>query len=200
MLDIKKIREDFDGVMRNVKVTKLKYTDANDKLCILGIFLDASENVRIFRDEVTTKEDYEKARINGIIFTHIAQALAQGYMNLYYVDINTEEFIEYRTDENGGLSESRRGWHFFEECQDMAEERVYGEDLDSVLKALDRKTLEAALENGKSFKMTFREYIDDETKYVSMDISRMQDDDRFIVIAVSDIDELVKKLNHIIKN
>ena len=185
-------REDFDGVMRNVKVTKLKYTDASDKLCILGIFLDASENVRIFRDEVTTKEDYEKARINGIIFTHIAQALAQGYKNLYYVDINTEEFIEYRTDENGGLSESRRGWHFFEECQDMAEERVYGEDLDSVLKALDRKTLEAALEDGKSFKMTFREDIDEETKYVSMNISRMKDDDRFIIMSITDVDEQMK--------
>ncbi len=185
-------REDFDGVMRNVKVTKLKYTDANDKLCILGIFLDASENVRIFRDEVTTKEDYEKARINGIIFTHIAQALAQGYKNLYYVDINTEEFIEYRTDENGGLSETRRGWHFFEKCQDMAEERVYGEDLDSVLKALDRKTLEAALEDGKSFKMTFREDIDEETKYVSMNISRMKDDDRFIILSITDVDEQMK--------
>ena len=185
-------REDFDGVMRNAKVTKLKYTDANDKLCILGIFLDASENVRIFRDEVTTKEDYEKARINGIIFTHIAQALAQGYMNLYYVDINTEEFIEYRTDENGGLSECRRGWHFFEECQDMAEEKVYGEDLDSVLKALDRKTLEAVLEDGKSFKMTFREDIDEETKYVSMNISRMKDDDRFIILSITDVDEQMK--------
>ena len=185
-------REDANGIVRNVKVTKLKYTDTNGKLCIMGIFIDASDNLRIFRNEVTTKEDYEKARVNGIIFTHIAQALAQGYKNLYYVDINTEEFIEYRTDENGGLSESRRGWHFFEECQDMAEERVYGEDLDSVLKALDRKTLEAALENGKSFKMTFREYIDDETKYVSMDISRMQDDDRFIILSITDVDEQMR--------
>ena len=185
-------RPDFNGVMTNVKVTKLKYTDSNGKLCLMGIFLDASDNVRIFRDEVSTKDDYEKIRSNGIIFGHIAQALAHGYKNLYYVDINTEEFIEYHTDENGGLTESRRGWHFFEECQDMAEERVYGEDLDSVLKALDRKTLEATLEDGKSFKMTFREDIDEETKYVSMNISRMKDDDRFIILSITDVDEQMK--------
>ena len=186
-------RADFSGTVRNAKVTKLKYTDSNGKLCLMGIYVDASENVRIFRDEVKTKEDYEKVRSNGIIFAHIAQALAHGYKNLYYVDINTEEFIEYRTDENGDLSEARRGWHFFEECQDMTEEVVYAEDLDDVLRALDRKNLEAALENGKSFKMTFREYVDGEPKYVSMDISRMKDDDRFIILSKTDVDEQMKQ-------
>ena len=185
-------RPDFNGVMTNVKVTKLKYTDSNGRLCLLGIFVDASDNVRVFRNEVSTKEDYEKIRSNGIIFGHIAQALAHGYNNLYYVDINTEEFIEYRTDESGNLSEARRGWHFFEECQDMTEERVYEEDADNVLKALDRKTLEKALEDGKPFKMTFREYVDDEVKYVSMDVTRMQDDDRFFILTITDVDEQMK--------
>ena len=185
-------RPDFNGVITNVKVTKLKYTDTNGKLCLLGIFVDASENVNIFRDEVSTKEDYEKVRSNGIIFTHIAKALAHGYKNLYYVNINTEEFIEYRTDKSGVLSEARRGWHFFEECQDIVEERVYAEDIDNVIKALDRKTLEAALADVRSFKMTFRVYTDEDPKYVSLDVSRMQDDDRFIIMSITDVDEQMK--------
>ena len=78
----------------------------------------------VFRDNVTTTEDYEKARNNSLIFTHIANALAHGYLNLYYVDINTEEFIEYITNNDGVLSESRRGWHFFEECQDISSKSV----------------------------------------------------------------------------
>ncbi len=185
-------RKDAKGVLRNVKVTKLKYTDTNGRICLLGIFLDAAENMRIFRDEVSTKEDYEKARSNGIIFAHIAQALAHGYRNLYYVDINTEEFIEYRTDENGGLSEARRGWHFFEECQDIIEEKVYAEDAETVSESLERKKLEAVLESGKPFKMTFRIVIDQEPKYVSMDISRMQDDDRYLIFSITDVDEQMK--------
>jgi hypothetical protein len=141
--------------MKNIKVTKLKYTDTNGKLCLLGIFVDTSENMSVFRDKVTTTEDYEKARSNSLIFAHIANALAHGYLNLYYVDIYTEEFIEYKTNNDGALSESRRGWHFFEECQDIVNEKVYEEDIDSVLEAVDRKTLEKALKNNKSFKRIF---------------------------------------------
>lgn len=185
-------RKDANGVLRNVKVTKLKYTDTNGRICLLGIFLDAAENMRIFRDEVSTKEDYEKARSNGIIFAHIAQALAHGYRNLYYVDINTEEFIEYRTDENGSLSEARRGWHFFEECQDIIEEKVYAEDAETVSEALERKKLETVLESGKPFKITFRIVVDQEPKYVSMDISRMQDDNRYLIFSITDVDEQMK--------
>ena len=185
-------RNDVNGVMRNVKITKLKYKDSNGMACLLGVFVDASENMHVFRKGVETKEDYEKARSNGIIFTHIAQALAHGYKMLLYVDINTEEFIEYRTDENGGLSESRRGWHFFEECQDIAEEYVYSEDFESVSNALDRKTLEAALESGMPFKMTFRAYLEGDPKYVSLDISRMHDDDRFLIFTITDVDEQMK--------
>lgn len=182
-------RKDADGVMKNIKVTKLKYTDANGKLCLLGIYVDASENMSVFRDKVTTTEDYEKARSNSLIFAHIANALAHGYLNLYYVDINTEEFIEYITNNDGVLSESRRGWHFFEECQDIVNEKVYEEDIDSVLEAVDRKTLEKTLENNKSFKMTFRVYRDGEPKYVGLEISRMQDDDRFLIFGITDVDE-----------
>ena len=182
-------RKNSDGVMKNIKVTKLKYTDTNGKLCLLGIFVDASENMSVFRDNVTTTEDYEKARNNSLIFTHIANALAHGYLNLYYVDINTEEFIEYLTNNDGALSESRRGWHFFEECQDIVNEKVYEEDIDSVLEAVDRKTLEKTLENNKSVKMTFRAYRDGEPKYVGLEISRMQDDDRFLIFSITDVDE-----------
>ena len=182
-------RKNSDGVMKTIKVTKLKYTDANGKLCLLGIYVDASENMSVFRDKVTTTEDYEKARSNSLIFAHIANALAHGYLNLYYVDINTEEFIEYITNNDGVLSESRRGWHFFEECQDIVNEKVYEEDIDSVLEAVDRKTLEKTLENNKSVKMTFRAYRDGEPKYVGLEISRMQDDDRFLIFSISDVDE-----------
>ena len=40
---------DVDGIQKKVKATRLKYTDANGKLCVLGIFQDVSDSFRISR-------------------------------------------------------------------------------------------------------------------------------------------------------
>ena len=187
---------DASGNVRQSKTTKLKYTDANGRLCVLGTFLDVTDNIRISREKATSRENYEKARSTGYIFTHIAQTLAYGYMDLYYVDLNTEEFIEFRTDpEDGTLTEARRDWHFFEECQDVAERLVFSEDLEEVKKALERKTLVAALEQNNTFSMTFRYVRNGEPMYVSMSIFRMQDDARYIIIGIKDVDEAVRQQN-----
>ncbi len=186
--------EDLDGTPKQVKATKQKYTDANGRLCVLAIFQDVSDSLRISREKAYTKESYEKARSNGIIFTHIAQALAQGYKMLFYVDLNTEEFIEYRSDdEDGSLTEVRRGWHFFEAGEDAAEINVYPEDREEVVRAMDRKTLVAALDENPVFMITYRMVIGQEPAYVNMKVTRMQDDDRFIILSITDIDDQMKQ-------
>ena len=184
---------DAQGNQRKVRCTRLKYTDVNDRLCVLGIFQDVSDTVRISREKASTKESYEKARKTGIVFTHIAQALAHGYMSLYYIDIDAEEYVEYRTDDkDGSLYEARRGWHFFEECQDMVEKFVHPDDIDEVQSAMDRKTLVAALEQNNNFMMTFRILTENDSKYISVTVTRMHDDERFIILGMTDIDEQMK--------
>lgn len=187
---------DRDGEQRQIKTTKLKYTDANGRLCVLGMFQDASDSFRISRDNAKTKESYEKARNTGIIFTHIAQALAYGYIDLYYVDLNTEEFIEFRIDnETGVLTERRRGWHFFEACQDEIEEFVVPEDQEMISKAMDRKTLIAALDQNATFMATFKIIRGGVPVYASLRVKRMQDDDQYIIFGITDVDEQMKEHN-----
>lgn len=187
---------DSAGNQKQVKTTKLKYTDDNGRLCVLGMFQDISDSFRISRDSAKTKESYEKARNSGIIFTHMAQALAYGYLDLYYIDLNTEEFIEYRSDVNTGkLSELRRGWHFFEHCLDEIADLVYPEDQETVSKAMDRKTLVNALDQNENFMITFRLLRNNKPSYVSMRITRMQDDERYIILAISDVDEQMRERN-----
>ena len=127
-------------------------------------------------------------------FTHIAQALAQGYQSIFYVDLLTEEFIEYHSEaKDGRLTEVRRGYHFFEEGEDAAEINVYPEDREKVVRAMDRKTLVAALEQNPIFMITYRMITAKEPIYVSMKVTRMQDDDRFIILSITDIDEQFKQ-------
>ena len=188
--------KDASGSRRQIKTTKLKYTDESGKECLLGISQDVTDSVRITRGSVDSKESYEKALSTGIIYTHIAQTLANGYENLFYVDLNTEEFISYRTDdENGTLIENRRGFHFFEECLDIIEEHVSPEDQDAVKAAMDRRTLEDYLEQNHTFMMTFRLIGEKNPKYVSLKITRMRDDDRYIILALTDVSEQINEQN-----
>ena len=187
---------DVNGNRTQYKITKLKYTDNNNRLCVLGMLQDVTDTFRISRDSAGTKEGYEKARNSGIIFSSIAQALAHGYTDLYYVDLNTEEFMQYRTDdETGTLEEVCRGWHFFEEWQDESDEKVFAEDRDAVKKAMDRKTLVAELDRGNAFMMTYRINGENGPTYVSMKVTRLQEADNYIIIGITDVDEQMTEHN-----
>ena len=185
---------DANGNRHQLQTTKLKYTDASGRQCVLGICQDMTDMVRIRREIATSKEAYEKARRTGIIYTHIARTLARSYTDLYYVNLQTEEYIEYRTnDEHNALTEARRGWHFFEECQIEVNEFVYPDDRAKFSKALERKTLLAALEHNNTFMMQYRLISEHGPTYVTMKVSRMEDDDRFIIIGIADVDEEVRQ-------
>lgn len=185
---------DAAGNQRQFQTTKRKYTDTAGRLCILGMCRDMTDMVRIQRENATTKEAYEKARSTGVMLSHIAQAMASSYTNLYYIDLETENFIEYRTDnDRGELLEARRGMHFFETVKTDAAERVHSYDRDAVLKAMERQTLLDTLKRDNSYIMTYRLLRGNEPVYATMKVSRMMDDDRYIVIGVTNVDEQVKQ-------
>ena len=186
--------QDVNGNRHQVQTTKLKYTDASGRQCLLGICQDMTDMVRIRREIATSREAYEKARRTGIIYTHIAQTLARNYTDMYYVNLDTDEYIEYVTNgEHQALTETRRGWHFFEECQIEVNEFVHPDDRAEFARAMERKNLLAALENSNVFMMQYRLMTDHGPMYVRMKVSRMEDDRRFIIIAIADVDEEVKQ-------
>ena len=180
---------DAAGNPRQLQTTKLKYYDAAGRLCLLGICQDVTDMVRIQHESAMTREDYENLRGSGIMYTHIAQTLARDYVDMFYVNLDTEEFIEYR---RGGvskaLSEMRRGWHFFSDCRMELGERVWHEDREAFLQAMERRNLMKALEHRDTFVMTYRENGKAGPTYVSMKISLMEDDDHFIIAGITNVD------------
>ena len=128
------------------------------------------------------------------IYRNIAQALARGYTDLYYVNMDTDELIEYYTDDDRGvLTEVRRSQDFFEGCRRDVELFVHQDDRAAFVEAMDREFLAKALEKSNVFEMTYRRIKEGRSFYVQMRVSRVEENKPFIVIAVSDIDELMKK-------
>ena len=180
---------DAAGNGRHFQTTKLKYIDAGGRACILGMCQDITDMVRIQHENAMTKEAYENARSSGIMYTHIAQTLARDYMDMYYVNTDTEEFIEYRrSGESTSLSEMRRGWHFFSDCKAELAQSVDPDDRENFLAAMNRRTLMEALNRKNTFVMTYRKMGTNGPVYVSMKVSLMDDDEHFIIVGITDVD------------
>lgn len=185
---------DAAGCRKQFQTTKLKFIDSAGRQCLLGMCQDVTDAVSIRRENATTKEAYEKARDTSVIYTHLAHALARGYTELYYVNMETGAFIEYHTDDSFGvLTEARRGTDFFENCERDVKLFVHPDDQAAFVQAMNRSFLQEALERNRVYEMTYRWIKEGRPLYVQMRVSRMEDDKRFIVIAVSDIDELMRQ-------
>ena len=148
----------------------------------------------LLRENAQLKKECEKARENGIISTHIARALARGYTDLFYVNMETDELIEFHTDDKiGVLTEARRSADFFEGCKRDARPYVHPDDQELFIKTMNKDYLTKVLDKSKTYEFTYRRIKEGRTFYVRMRITRVEEDKRFIIIAVSDIDELMKR-------
>ena len=163
--------------------------DTKGRLCVLGMCQDITDLVNIQHEQALTKEAYESAVSTGLMYNHIAQTLAREYTELFYINKDTEEFTEYRKDkESGTLSELRRGWHFFSDCKSELSECVHPEDREAFLQTLNRKKLMKALSQKETVVMTYRRMVNSQSAYFNMKISRMENDDHYIIIVFMDVD------------
>jgi len=180
---------DANGNPRQLQTTKIKYKDVMGRACVLGMCQDVTDLVSIQHEQAMTKEAYESAVNTGLMYNHIAQTLARDYTEMFYVNTDTEEFTEYRKcEESGALEEVRRGWHFFSDCKVELSESVCPNDKEAFLAAMNRKRLMKALAHKDTFVMTYRRLVRGKPVYVSMKISRMENDEQFIIIGFMDVD------------
>ena len=184
---------DATGNQRQLQTTKLKYRDTSGRLCILGMCQDVTDMVSIQHEHAMTKEAYEQAVSTGLMYSNIAQTLARDYIDMYYINKDTEEYIEYQNGEGDmPLAEIRRGWHFFSDCKKELAEKVYPDDREAFLQAMNRKTLMKALDRKNTFVMTYRQNSENGPVYVNMKISTM-DDKSYIIMGITDVDAEMKE-------
>ena len=185
---------DPSGNPRQFQTTKLKYTDAFGRVCVLCMASETTDVTRIRREFASTKAEYEEVKANGLIYTHIAQALAYGYDELFYVFLDTEDYINYGIDDHGQLFEKRRGSGFFASCQVEVNTFVCEEDREMFKNAMVRETLLEQIDMKRAFEMTYRVPKEGEPFYVRMRATRAMGDNNKIIIGITDVDEEMKIL------
>ena len=136
-------------------------------------------------------KDDEKA---GMDYAHIAKALSADYVFLYYVNLETEEFVEYSPDpQREDLTMERHGGNFFAQSRKDALQHLHREDQEAFIGAFTRENVEHILDTQGTFTHTYRLLINGVPTYVSMKAVRMRDDRSHIIIGVSNVDAQMRE-------
>ena len=130
----------------------------------------------------------------GEIYANIAQALANDYFSLYYVNLETEDFIEYKSiaakDE---LSTERHGDDFFRRARLDALTHLYEEDVQAFLKVFTKENILKQIEETGTFTHVYRLVKFGIPYYVNMKAVRMTRSKKYLIIGVSNVDSQVKE-------
>ena len=132
----------------------------------------------------------------GASYAEIARALAADYYNIYVVDLETDQYIEYSSRVGGEeLSMERHGEDFFASSR-RDSHRIYAEDREIFYAAFSKENILRALDQQGVFTATYRLIDTGVPVYVNMKVTRMQRDGKRIIIGISIIDAQMKQKAH----
>ena len=170
----------FNGEPAYVRMKATRMADPADPHIVIGVNNVNAEMVR--RREMVT-------------YASIAEALAADYFSIYYVDTETDRFIEYSShEEYQQLGIETEGEDFFDLSRSNIPRAVHPDDVQMVLDVFQKEKILAQLHEDKTFTLTYRLMFEDVPTYVHMKATRMEDrNDPHIVIGVSNIDEQMRR-------
>ena len=125
----------------------------------------------------------------GITYAFIARSLAADYQNIYYVDLDTDRYIEYSAPVSGeDMVMERRGEHFFETMRLSVDKRIYEQDRERLLFDLSKKHIMEEIQRNGAFVTTSRMIDTGQPVNVRIKITRMPLGNH-IICGLSVIDE-----------
>ncbi len=129
-----------------------------------------------------------------LTYNYIARALSEDYIDLFYVNMDTDEFVEYNPDGlNRDVSVEKKGTDFFNKTLNNFFSRICSEDIDMMKKSFTKEKIIKSLKKNGSFSLTYRRILNGEPTYVNLKAVKVREDDNYILIGVNNIDDQMKQ-------
>lgn len=176
-----KYKIELAGVTRAIYVKAVYADEIRNR--ILLVVDETEENIK--------KHLKDSMNENLMIHSQMAKALAQDYIHLYCVNIETDDFIEFVKGTDGSLVTKRNGRDFFSVSRKDALFYIHKDDIKNFLSGFTKSNIMSIVRNGRSFISTYRLLIGSRYFFVNMKISIM--DDAHIIVGVNNVDEQVKQ-------
>ena len=134
--------------------------------------------------------EYEASK--SATYGQIVMALAERYDALYMVDLETDHYVQYKSERTFcELSIALEGDDFFNQLRKDALSVVYGEDIELITAALTRETLLKELDDYGVFTLTYRLNMPKGPQYVNL--VAVYSDKKHIVISVTNVDAQMRR-------
>ena len=162
----------------------IKKPNGNDSHFILGI-INVDEEVK--RERKAAKAETERE-----IYSHIATSLAEHYDTLYYVDMHTDRFFEYSSnDVYKKLNVPTSGDDFFEETEKNIMKYVHHDDAAQVIKFFKKENMIKNMNSSNTFQREYRLIMNGDIMHIRCSQMWARDKEHAIV-CIEDIGDEIK--------
>ncbi|MBR3543146.1 MAG: diguanylate cyclase [Treponema sp.] len=139
-------------------------------------------------------------KVDLTVFSHIATSLAKHFDCLYYVDIDTNDYIEFIQPKIlASVNIPKEGKDFFVTATKNAYNYVHPDDLSKMLKIHDKANVLKNLANGKSYSVSGRVVRDGKMVYTRF-VVVMCEDQKHLLCGMENIDDEVREKEEQAKN
>lgn len=131
----------------------------------------------------------------NLTFARLALALANDYESVYYLNSETDHYVEYgASGDEKELKVLSEGDDFFADTEKNCKRLVYIDDQEMFLKAFKKEAVLDAVKNGGSFMLNYRLVIHGTPcHYHLKTIKGTGKDDKYIIIGVRNVDAQVRR-------
>ena len=150
---------DAKGNPRNLQTTKTTFTDANGRLCLLGMCVDVTEMTRIKTAEAASQAKQQELEERLALQERLLEqekhrkeqdsmitAMASDYRAVYHVDLDTDDAVCYRTDPSDpDLAYEGMHFPFHARFSKYCEEHVNPDYQEGFLHFIDPATIRQSL-------------------------------------------------------
>ena len=142
---------------------------------------------------ISCTQESDNTEKEKIIYTRIAETLADKYDVIYNVNSESGEYTEYRTDKKTGrFVIKKNGGDFFDDVSKESHFEIFPEDRKTVLDILNKESLKCDLKNRRKIGTDFKIIDKDVQKNMRLTVLWSSDKVHF-VIGIENIDEEVRK-------
>lgn len=159
--------------------------------CLLHFFVIEDEKERFMRE---THEAAQREILSAsATYENIIRMLSKDYFDLFYVDLETDEYIEYgsRTELDNLFSQTR-GTDFFKTINKNVNKIVYEEDRPKLIEVLNKENILSEIEKKGLFGVYYRLVIEGKPTYVGLKATRVLGDEEHLIIGITNVDAQMK--------
>lgn len=163
------------------------------QLLIQRVAVNPVKNISAVVIVILSVTDKQKSS-EDLTYNYIARTLSEDYIILFYVNIDTDEYVEYSPDAlNRDVSIERQGTDYFNCMRREFAKNIYKEDQEIMLESFTKEHILSDIERKGTYSITYRRVQDGVPIYVNLKALHVRSGGNYILVGIDNVDAQMKQ-------